>query len=165
MNTLTKWNPFKRSEELWPHSGRQDPFREMEEMVRTMQQMLGESPFAARGGESMTLAEWSPSVDIAESDKEFLIKAELPEVNKQDIKVNIENGTLCISGERKAEKEEKGTKYHRVERSFGRFERTFTLPEQADREKITSEFKDGILTVHLPKTPQAKPQVHQIEVQ
>lgn len=111
------------------------------------------------------IAEWSPSVDISENDKEYVVKAELPEVKKEDIKVNVEDGTLCISGERKVEKEEKGTKFHRVERAYGRFERSFSLPDEADADKITSEYKDGILTVHLPKNPKVKAAAHQIAVQ
>ena len=96
-------------------------------------------------------------MDITENDKEYVVKAELPEFKKEDIKVNVEDGTLCISGERKVEKEEKKLKFHRIERSYGRFERTFSLPDEADADKITSEYKDGILTVHLPRGPNAKP--------
>lgn len=112
----------------------------------------------------MTLTDWAPSVDIGENDTEFVVKAELPEVKKEDIKVNIEDGILSISGERRVEKEETGMKFHRVERAYGSFERTFGLPDQADPEKITSEYKDGILTVHLPKNPAAKSSAHQIPV-
>jgi HSP20 family protein len=104
-------------------------------------------------------------VDIGEDDKEFIVKAELPEVKKEDIKVNVEDGTLSISGERKVEKEEKGLKFHRIERAYGRFERLFTLPDGADASKITSEFKEGILTIHLPKSPNLKPTSHMIPVQ
>ena len=162
MSLLTKWNPLGKTNELdvWRPITRWDPLREMEELMRGMQRS-----FAIQPGESMTLAEWSPSVDIGENDKEFVIKAELPDVKKEDIKVNVENGTLCISGDRRAEKEETGVKFHRVERSYGHFERTFGLPEQADTDKITSEYKDGVLTVHLPKNPQAKSSGHQIPVQ
>ena len=78
------------------------------------------------------MADWSPQVDITEDDKEYLIKADLPEMKKDDVKVTMENGVLCISGERKTEKEEKTKKYHRVERSFGSFEREFMIPEDAD---------------------------------
>ena len=82
--------------------------------------------------EAITLAEWSPLVDITEDDKEYLIKAELPEIKRKRLKVTVENGVLTISGERKLEKEEKGTKYHRVERAYGNFVRSFTLPDDAD---------------------------------
>jgi len=106
--------------------------------------------------EGFTLAEWMPPVDIEESDKEYLIKAELPGMKKEEVKLKVEGGTLSISGERKAEKEEKDKKYHRVERSYGAFSRSFTLPEGALAEKISAVFKDGVLMVHLPKAERAK---------
>ena len=110
----------------------------------------------------MAVAEWAPLVDISEDDKEYVIKAELPEVKREDVKVTAEEGTLTISGERRFEKEEKGRKYHRVERSYGSFVRNFSLPDDASPAKVTAVFKDGVLTVHLAKTEKAKPQ--QIEV-
>ena len=100
--------------------------------------------------------------DITEDDKEYLIKAELPEMRKEDVKVTVENGVLTISGERKFEKEEKKKKYHRVERGYGTFMRSFALPDDADFNKVNAEFKDGVLTVHVPKTEHAQPK--QIEV-
>ena len=165
MSLLTKWNPLAKNHEIdvWRPANRWDPVREMEDLVRGMQRVF--SSFPAASDEAMTLAEWIPSVNIAETEQEFLVKAELPEVKKEDIKVNVENGTISITGERKVEQEEKNVKYHRVERSYGRFERSFTLPEEADAEKITSEYKDGILTVHLPKNPSIKASSHQIPVQ
>jgi HSP20 family protein len=89
----------------------------------------------------------------------------LPEIKKEDLKVTVEDDVLIIRGERKGEKEEKGKKYHRIERSYGSFERRFTLPEEADASKISSEFKEGVLTVHLPKNPNAKPKAVEIKVQ
>ena len=165
MSLLTKWNPLSKTSELdvWRPATRWDPVREMEEMMRGMQRAFATWP-ARTTDESMTMAEWSPSVDIGENDKEFLVKAELPDVKKEDIKVNVEDGTLCISGERRAEKEEKDMKFHRIERTYGRFERTFSLTDQADSDKITSEYKEGILTVHVPKNPSAKPASHLIPV-
>jgi HSP20 family protein len=164
MSLLTKWNPLNKANEIdvWRPTTRWDPLREMEDIMRGMQRAFAALP--ARSEESMTLAEWSPSVDIGENDTEFLVKAELPDVKKEDIKVSVENGTLSISGERKVEKEEKNMKFHRVERAYGRFERTFSLPTESDPEKITSEYKDGVLTVHLPKCPVAKPTTHTIPV-
>jgi HSP20 family protein len=100
--------------------------------------------------------------DITEDDKEYLIKAELPEMRKEDVKVTAENGVLTISGERKFEKEEKKKKYHRVERGFGTFMRSFALPDDADFSKVNAEFKNGVLRVHVPKSEHAKPK--QIEV-
>ena len=114
------------------------------------------------GKESITLPEWTPLADITEDDREYVIKAELPELRKEDVKVTVENGVLTISGERKFEKEEKKKKYHRVERGYGSFVRTFALPEDADAEKVKAQFKQGILEVHLPKNERAKPK--QIEV-
>ncbi len=163
MNMLTKWNPLGKSGEpdMWRPIMRWDPLREMEELMRGMQRSLAIGPAKS---EPMELTEWCPSVDIGENDKEFVVKAELPEVKKEDIKVSVEDGTICISGERRVEKEETHMKYHRVERAYGHFERTFGLPEQTDPKKITSEYKDGILTVHLPKNPDAKPATQRIPV-
>ena len=114
------------------------------------------------GRDEITLADWAPLADITEDDKEYVIKAELPDVKKEEVKVTVENGTLTISGERKFEKEEKKKKYHRVERSYGSFVRSFTLPDQADSSKVKAEFKNGMLTVRVPKNEKAKPK--QIEV-
>lgn len=85
-------------------------------------------------------------------------------MKKEDVKVTIEKGVLSISGERKSEKEEKKKRFHRVERSYGKFLRTFTLPEDADAKKIAAEFKDGVLKVHLPKSPAAKPETVEVKV-
>ena len=93
------------------------------------------------------------------------MKADLPEMKKDEIKVNVENGVLSVSGERKAEKEEKNKKFHRIERSYGSFLRSFTLPEDADGAKVAAEFKDGVLKVHLPKSSAAKPKAVEVKVQ
>jgi len=118
-----------------------------------------------KNGESFELADWSPLVDITEVDHEYLFKADLPEMKKDDVKVTIENGILYISGERRAEKEEKKKKFHRLERLFGTFERRFTLPEDADPTKIVAEFRDGVLQVHLPKRLMPKPKTVEVKVQ
>jgi len=110
----------------------------------------------------MTSSEWAPLVDIAEDDKAYLIKAEVPEVEKNDIKVTLERSILTISGERKAEKEEKGKRFHRIERSYGSFVRSFTLPDDADAEHVSADFKNGILNVRVQKTEKSKPK--QIDV-
>ncbi len=142
---------------------RWDPFRELEEFSRRLAPVLGRTPDARDGGrEWMTVAEWAPVVDIIEDDKEYLIKAELPEVEKNDVRVTVENGVLTITGERRAEKEENGKRYRRVERSYGNFVRSFTVPDDADAGKVAAEFKDGLLKVRLPKSEEAKPR--QIEV-
>jgi HSP20 family protein len=114
--------------------------------------------------ESITLAEWSPLVDITEDDKEYRIKAELPEIKKEEIKFTVENGVLVISGERKLEKEEKGRKYHGVERAYGSFVRSFSLPDDADADKVNAEFNDGVLKVHIAKSESARPKQIEVEV-
>jgi HSP20 family protein len=159
MNKLTKWNPLKPSPS-W------DPFREMEEMQNRLSSLFGLRwpAWRSENEEGFTLTEWLPPVDIEESDREYLIKAELPGMKKEEVKLTVEGGTLSISGERKAEKEEKDKKYHRVERRYGAFSRSFTLPEGALAEKISAEFKDGVLMVHLPKDEKAKPRAIEVKV-
>lgn len=114
--------------------------------------------------ENITVAQWAPLVDIAEDDKEYLIKLELPEVQKDQVKVTVENGALTIAGERQTEKEEKGRKFHRVERSYGRFERSFSVPDDADPDGVKAEFKDGVLRVHLAKSEKARPKQIDVKV-
>ena len=144
---------------------RWDPIRELEELQNRMSTVFGRAPLAKDGGkESMTVAQWAPLVDISEDEKEYLIKAELPEVKKEDVKVSVQNDVLSITGERKSEKEEKGKKFHRVERAYGSFYRSFTLPEDADGSKVAAEFKDGLLKVRLPKSENAKPKNIEVKV-
>jgi HSP20 family protein len=145
MNVLTHWNPL----------------RDIHELQHRVLNALGNTP-ANGERESLAAAEWVPVVDIVEDDKEFLVKAELPEVSRDNVHVTVENGRLTIKGERRFEKEETGKKYHRVERSYGTFLRSFNLPENTDAEKVAAEFKDGVLFVHLPKQEKALPR--QIEV-
>ena len=114
--------------------------------------------------EAMAVAEWSPLVDISEDEKEYVVKAEIPEMKKEDIKINVHDDVMSISGERKYEKEEKGKKYHRVERAYGSFMRSFTLPEDADGSKVSAEYKDGVLKVHLPKSEKAKPKAIEVKI-
>lgn len=156
MGALTRWEPLTR----W------NPLKELEEMEKRLAVMFGRSPLRKEGEreEAMTVAEWAPLVDISEDEKEYLIKAELPEIKKEDIKVTVHDDVMTISGERKYEKEEKGKKYHRVERAYGNFTRSFTLPEDADGSKISAECKDGILRVRLPKTEKAKAKAVEIKV-
>jgi len=150
MNALTRW----------------DPFKEMDDLQSRMARFFGLSPTRTSNGdkETMTVTEWAPSVDITEDEKEYLVKADLPEVKKEDVKVTVENGVLTVTGERKFEKEEKNKKYHRIERSYGNFLRSFALPDAADGSKVTAEFKDGVLRVHLPKTEQTKPKSVEVKV-
>src|SRR5213592_2764471 len=143
MNALTRWNQLKQ----------------LEALQHGLSSLFSRSPAQWPEGqeEPLAVAEWSPLVDISENDKEYLIKAELPEVRKEDVKVTAEEGTLTIMGERRFEKEEKGRKYHRIERAYGNFGRTFSLPDDVSPNKVTAEFKDGLLTVRLLKDPQVKP--------
>jgi len=153
MKTLTTWNPL----------------REMEEFQNRFSTVFGGFPtfpfHFPKNGERFKMPDWSPLVDIIEDDHEYLFKADLPEMRKEDVIVTIENGVLYISGERRTEKEEKKRKFHRLERFFGTFERTFTVPEDADTTKIVADFHDGVLQVHLPKRPMPKPQAIEVKVQ
>jgi HSP20 family protein len=154
-----------KSLEIW------NPFRELDEVQNRLGTFFGGFPEFARfpkrlfGNGDVALPDWSPGVDISEDDKEYLIKADLPETKKEDVKVAIENGVLSISGERKSEQEEKKKKFHRIERSYGTFLRTFTLPDDADSSKVAAEFKNGVLKVHLPKSPAAKPKAVEVKVE
>lgn len=148
LSTVTQWNPF----------------RDLVEWENRLNRALGIGARSGNGKESITVAQWSPAVDISEDTKEFLVKAELPELKKEEIKVSVENGELAISGERKMEKEEKEKKFHRIERSYGSFMRSFTLPENVSADKVCAEFKDGVLLVHLPKTEVSKPKSVQVPV-
>jgi HSP20 family protein len=105
---------------------------------------------------------WTPAVDIAEQQNEYVVKMELPGVNREDVKITLESNVLTIRGEKKQEKDTKEGSYHRVERSYGSFQRSFTLPTTVKSDKIDALYKDGILTVTLPKAEEAKPK--QIEV-
>ena len=135
---------------------RWEPFREMDEFLKGFTPMFGRLP-AARTGEEVY--EFMPLADIVEREKEYLIKLDLPEVPKEDVKVLFDDGVLTIKGERKVEKEVKGEKVHRTERFFGMFERSFVLPEDVDPKLIRAESKDGVLMVHMPKVevPKARP--------
>ena len=157
MNTLTKWSPFQTT--------RWDPFQQLVDFERGLERFFGRAPKGnGNGGEAISEQLWEPLTDITEDDKEFLVKVELPEMKKEDVKVTVEKGTLRISGERKAEKEEKTKKYHRIERSYGTFLRAFTLPDGADGAKVNAGYKDGVLTVRLPKTAEAKPKAIEVKV-
>jgi HSP20 family protein len=114
--------------------------------------------------DSIAFSEWAPLVDIIENPSEYLLKVELPEVSKENVSVTVENGVLNIRGERKSESEEKGKTCHRIERYYGSFERSFTIPDGANGSKVTAEFKDGVLRVHLPKDENAKPKAIEVKV-
>jgi HSP20 family protein len=157
MNMLTKWSPFQTT--------RWNPLKELAELERGFGSFFHRLPaLAGNGEEPITEQIWVPLADISEDDKEYLVKVELPEMKKEEVKVTVENGVLRITGERKAEKEEKTEKYHRIERSYGAFERAFTLPDGADGTKVSADYKDCLLTVRLPKTAEAKPKAIEVKV-
>lgn len=137
MNTqITRWNPMK----------------EMEQMQKRLESLWNEPFRVGNGlGEALTVAEWTPHVDIVEDDKEFLIKADLPDMKREDVKVTVDENVLTIAGERRHDKEEKTKRYHRIECEYGSFARSFTLPPGTLGDKVAAEFKDGVLRVHLPK--------------
>ena len=150
MNTLTRW----------------DPFKEMDELQKRLTSLFGlksQRP-SPEQEETMRVSQWFPLVDIAEDDKEYQIKLELPEVKKEAVSVTVESGVLSIRGERNFEKEEKDKKYHRIERSYGSFSRSFSVPEDADESKVSAEFKDGVLTVRLAKSEKARPKSIEVKV-
>ena len=144
---------------------RWDPLRELEEMSERLNRMFAR-PMSTRqnGKEALIVADWTPQVDISEADHEYVITAELPGLKKEDVKITLEDGVLTLQGERKQEKEEKGTRYHRVERAYGSFVRSFTMPDVIDDAKVATEFKDGILSIRLPKSEKAKPKVIEVKV-
>jgi HSP20 family protein len=157
MGALTRWNPLKEASQ-WP-------FRELDEMHNRLSRFLGTTLSRRTDSqEDITVAEWAPLVDITEDDREYLIKAELPEVKKGEVKVRVENGVLYISGERNLEKEEKGRRYHRIERAYGSFTRSFALPEDADLQQVNADFKDGVLNVHVAKDKNARPKSIEVKV-
>jgi len=139
----------------------------MEEATQNrFNRFLGGFPNGIGSGEthSLTVADWSPEVDISEDDRGYLLKADLPEMKKDDVRVTVEDGILCVFGERKGEKEDQKRKFHRVERSFGNFRRSFTLPEDADSTKVTAEFRDGVLKIQLPTTAIARSKAIEVKV-
>ncbi len=140
-----------------------EPIREFEDLFDRYTRAMGLS--ANRGQELVSKGDWLPRVDISETDDEFLIKAEIPEVRKEDVKVHIDNGILTIQGERKQEKDERKEKFHRVERYYGSFVRSFTLPDNVDDAAIKASFKDGMLNLSLPKSAVAKPKSIEVMVE
>ena len=151
LNKVTTWNPLREMEEA---QNRFNPF------------FLAGFPNRMGGGEihSLAVADWSPEVDISEDDQGYMLKADLPEMKKDDVRVTVEDGILSVSGERKGQKEDQKKKFHRIERSFGTFRRSFTLPEDVDSTKVTADLRDGVLRVHLPTAPVAKSKATQVKV-
>lgn len=140
------------------------PFSEMESLFGPLPSVLSNWQRLAMGdGKKL---EWAPSADISETDKEYVIRAELPAVKKEDIQVSLEEGMITIKGERKQQKEDKSEKFHRMESFYGSFERRFSLPDNVNADAVRCDSKDGILTVHIPKMAESpKQKAKQITVQ
>ena len=148
-----------------------DTLRDLENMSDRINRLLARRSRPGAGiddssgkDESMALVEWIPVVDVMETDEEFQIRAELPGVEKNDVKLSVENGVLLISGHREQEKEEKGKRYHKTERAYGSFARSFTMPDSVDEQKVAAEFKNGMLTVRLPKSEKARPKSIEVQI-
>jgi len=154
---MVRWDPFRNELPL-------DPLRSLEDVSDRLNRLFDRPLWAGLPREGLAPAEWTPAVDIEETDKEYRIKAELPEIKKEDVKVSIRDGVLTIEGERRQEKEEKGKRFHRVERSYGRFLRSFTLPADADEKGVRADFKDGVLNVHVARSAAARPKAIEVKV-
>jgi HSP20 family protein len=136
---------------------RWDPFRDLI-TIREKMNRLFEEAVTSRGEEKdMMSSSWSPSVDIFETENELVLTAEVPGIDEKDIEIKLEDNTLTLKGERKLEKETKEENYHRIERAYGSFYRSFTLPSYIDQDKISAEHQNGILKVIMPKQPELKP--------
>jgi len=148
VHTLARWNPF---------AGMADLQREMDQIFG---EFFGRTPFRMAATEAM----WSPLVDVHETKDSILLQVELPGVKQEDIQVSIEGDTLTLKGERKRETEVKEDQYHRVERSYGRFERSILLPSVVDSGRVKATYRDGVLGIQLPKKEEAKPKEIKVEV-
>jgi HSP20 family protein len=143
-----------------------DPFRELAHMQDRINRIFGDV-YRGEGDHDAVLnrGDWLPPVDIFENDNhEIVLTAEIPGVRKEDLDIRVENNTLTIRGERKREQETTKENYHRVERLYGTFTRSFSLPSTVDNEKVNAEFKDGVLKVTLPAREEAKPRQIQVQV-
>ncbi len=151
MSTLSTWNPYQELERL------------QDRVFRAIRVNPAERD--QEGGNALlTRADWTPTVDITEDEKEYLVTADLPQVAKDDVKVVVEDGSLIIRGERRKDDIHKDRKVHRVERSYGSFQRSFSLPEDADGNAVTASFKNGLLQVSLPKSEEKKPKHIEVRV-
>lgn len=146
MNSAIRWEPFRNSNSLQDHFNR-----------------LFESAYPNRSSES-SVTTWAPAVDICETENELVLKADLPDINEKDLDIRIENNTLTVRGERKFEKQVNEDNYLRVERSYGSFSRSFTLPNTINTEAIRAEYKNGVLTVQMPKRAESKPKQVKVNV-
>lgn len=139
-----------------------DPLAGFGSLQEAVRDMLASWPFGER--EALSLADWTPSCNVSESVEEYRIEAELPGVKQEDVDVKVQDGVVTIRGERKEEKEQKGKKYHRVESSYGSFMRSFTLPDDADDDKVSADYKDGLLCVRIPRTTPKESEARSVEI-
>ncbi len=148
-----------RRKDMW------SPFRELEEFSNRLGRFFDAARWPDEAEqEAMAMTDWWPSCNVSETDKEYRIRAELPNVKKDDVHVTFENGILTIEGQRREEKEEKGTKFHRRELAYGRFIRRFRLPGDADEAKTEATYKDGVLDVAIGKAEGKADRSRHIEV-
>lgn len=145
--SITRWDPFQNLATLQDQVNR-----------------LFDSSFTSRRGDTSALTTWAPPVDIYETENELVVKADLPDINPKDLDVRVENNMLTIRGERKFNEEVKEENYLRIERTYGAFSRSFSLPSTVSAEGIKAEYKNGVLTVELPKRAEAKPRQVKINV-
>jgi HSP20 family protein len=136
---------------------RWDPFRELNNLNSPGQLNRFFDRWPGWSDGPTTTTSWAPNVDIFENENELIVKAELPGIDAKDVELNVENNVLTISGERKLEFEDRKENYHRIERAYGSFSRSFSLPQLIDEDKIGADYKDGVLTVRVPKHEKAKP--------
>jgi HSP20 family protein len=143
---------------------RWDPFKDLQVLQDRMNRLFNESVGRMTGrNEEVFGGHWIPAVDIFEEDSEFVVKAELPGMEIKDIDLQIQENILTLRGEKRLEKEVEKEQYHRIERAYGTFQRSFTLPNIVDREKVKARFKEGVLEIRLPKQEQAKPKQIPVE--
>jgi HSP20 family protein len=141
-----------------------EPFRDVDDVFdRFFAESMRRWP--RQGAATQPPREWAPPADVSETDGEFVIKAELPEVRKEDVSITVQDGVLTLAGERKQEKREDEEKVHRVERFYGSFARRFALPDNADEQGIRAESRDGLIVIRIPKQRVVEPQPRQIQVQ
>ncbi len=144
--------------------GSWDPFGSIERDIdRLMRRSFRRLPQLSEGNGGVT--EWSPSADISETEKEYIVRADLPAVKKEDVKVTVNDGVLTLEGERKQKKEERSERVHRTETFYGSFLREFSLPANADANAITCKTEEGVLTIHIPKKTIEKPKQIEVKVQ
>jgi len=133
-----------------------DPFRELRSLQDEMNRLFMTNLPRSVAQEDLASGGWSPSVDIYESENEIILEAELPGMNRDDFEVSIENNVITLKGKREFQKRDEGDNYHRVERSYGAFTRSFSLPRTVSAENTTAEYRNGVLRVSLPKREEAK---------